>query len=83
MDHEVFKLPVFSPDIKNCIRKDSFYTSTQGNHLIKEACLHLRGFCWERERDITNIEKRKLAKSLCELAPKRLSDIHGIFITLY
>ena len=31
-----FKLPIFSPDIKQCIQKDAFYTSAQRNRLIKE-----------------------------------------------
>ena len=69
-----FKLPVFSPDIRKCISKDSFYTSTQRNRLIKEACLALCGFCREQEREITNIEKRNLAKLLHQLAPKSLGD---------
>ena len=69
-----FKLPVFSPDIKQCIRKDAFYSSTQRNRLIKEACLALRGYCWEKEQEVTNIEKRKLAKLLYEIAPKSLGD---------
>lgn len=69
-----FRLPVFSPDVKRCIEKDAFYTSTQRNRLIKEACLALCGFCWEKERPVSNIDKRKLAKSLCQLAPKSLSD---------
>ena len=69
-----FTLPVFSPDIKKCIRGDAFYTSTQRNRLIKEACVALRGYCWEREKSILNHDKKNLAKMLCELAPKSLSD---------
>lgn len=69
-----FKLPVFSPDIKKCISKDGFYTSTQRNRLIKEACLALRGFCWEQGQEISNVEKRNLAKLLYQLAPRSLGD---------
>lgn len=69
-----FKLPVFSPDVKKCILKDAFYTSTQRNRLIKEACTALRGHCWEKEQPITSFEKKDLAKSLYELAPKSLGD---------
>ena len=70
----VFKLPVFFPDTRQCIRKDAFYTSAQRNKLIKEACMGLRGFCWEKEKDVINEEKRNLAISLLELAPKSLGD---------
>ena len=70
-DGAVFKLPVFSPDIKQCIRTDTFYTSAQRNRLIKEACLHLRGFCWEREIEISSVEKKSLGS---------YTVIHFIFI---
>lgn len=69
-----FKLPVFSPTIRQCIKKDAFYTSTQRNCLIKEACTSLRSYCWEKEESVTNLDKRELARSLCELAPKSLGD---------
>ena len=69
-----FKLPVFSPSIRQCIKKDAFYTSTQRNCLIKEACTALRGYCWERDKPITNFDKRDLAISLCKLAQKSLGD---------
>ena len=69
-----FKLPVFSPDIQQCISKDSFYTSTQRNRLIKESCVALRGYCWEHGVPISNDEKRSLAQKLCSLAPKSLGD---------
>ena len=69
-----FKLPHFPPEIKLCIKTDSFYTTSQRNKLIKEGCLALRGYCWNEEREVSNIDKRKLAKTLCELAPKSLSD---------
>ncbi len=69
-----FKLPVFSPEIKRCIQKDAFYTSAQRNRLIKEACLALRGYYWEKEQAVSNEEKRNLAKTLLELAPKSLGD---------
>lgn len=69
-----FQLPVFSPGVTRCIRKDEFYTSTQRNRLIKEACNHLRGFCWEQGLPISNAAKRDLAKSLHGLAPKSLGD---------
>ena len=36
--------------------------------------MHLRGFCWEREIEISSVEKKKLAKSLYQLAPKSLGD---------
>ena len=69
-----FKLPIFSPDLKQCIRKDTFYTSSQRNRLIKEACMALRGYCWEKDRTVSNIDKRLLAKSLLDLAPNSLGD---------
>ena len=69
-----FKLPVFSPDLKKCIQNDAFYTSTQRNRLIKEACMALRGYCWERDCSVSTTDKRSLAKSLLELAPKSLGD---------
>lgn len=56
-----FKLPVFSPDIKQCIAKDA---STQRNRLIKESCIALRGHCREEEIPISNEDKRALAKML-------------------
>jgi hypothetical protein len=70
-----FKLPIFSPDIKLCIQRDAFYTSAQRNRLIKESCMALRGYCWEREIDISNVEKRRLAKLVLQLAPKSLGDV--------
>lgn len=69
-----FKLPTFSPDIQQCISKDGFYTSTQRNRLIKEACTALRGYCWEQGEPVSNIRKRDLAKMLYDLAPKSLGD---------
>lgn len=69
-----FKLPHFSPDLKICINKDSFYTSAQRNKLIKEGCLALRGYCWELEKSVSNEDKRQLAKLLYQLAPKSLGD---------
>ena len=71
--HE-FQLPVFSPDLKQCIRKDAFYTSTQRNRLIKESCIAMRGHFWELGEDITNSDKKKLARMLYNLAPKSLGD---------
>lgn len=73
-DIRPFKLPHFSPDLKICIEKDSFYTSMQRNKLIKEGCIALRGYCWEQERAITNEDKRKLANMLYELSPISLGD---------
>ena len=69
-----FKLPVFCPDIKKCIQNDTFYTSTQRNRLIKEACLALRGYYWEKGKSIPTSEKKDLATSLYKLAPKSLGD---------
>lgn len=69
-----FKLPVFSPDLRTCIRDDSFITTTQRNRLIKEACTALRGYCWEKDKCVTNHDKRSLAKKLYELAPLSLGD---------
>lgn len=69
-----FKLPCFSPDIKLCINKDTFYTSSQRNKLIKEGCLALRGHCWEEQRCVDSFEKKNLAIRLYELAPKSLGD---------
>lgn len=69
-----FRLPCFSPDLKLCIQKDSFYTSTQRNKLIKEGCIALRGHCWEQNKVISNEDKRKLAVMLHNLAPKSLGD---------
>ena len=69
-----FKIPIFSPDIQQCISKDGFYTSTQRNHLIKEACTALRGYCWEQGEPVSNTRKRVLAKMLYDLAPKSLGD---------
>ena len=72
---EEFKLPVFSPDIRQCIQKDAFYTSSQRNHLIKESCMALRGYCWEREIEVSNVEKRRLAMLILKLAPKSLETV--------
>ena len=72
---EEFKLPVFSPDTRQCIQKDAFYTSSQRNHLIKESCMALCGYCWEREIEVSNVEKRRLAMLILKLAPKSLGDI--------
>ena len=69
-----FQLPTFSPDLKQCIRKDAFYTSTQRNRLIKESCVAIRGHFWEQNKDITNSAKTNLAKMLYNLAPKSLGD---------
>lgn len=67
-----FKLPAFSPAVRQCISKDSFYTSTQRNRLIREACLALRGHCWQEEKVVTNTQKKALAKMLLDLSPKSL-----------
>lgn len=72
-----FKLPCFSPDIKLCISKDSFYTSSMRNKLIKEGCTALRGHCWGEDRGVTTYDKRSLAIRLYELAPKSLGDHCG------
>lgn len=72
-----FKLPVFSPDLRKCIREDAFYTSTQRNRLIKESCVALRGYLWEREATVSNADKRALAKALYMLAPRSLGDTNG------
>ena len=69
-----FKLPVFSPDIRNCISKDAFYLPKQTQRLIKESCVALRGYCWERGNTVTNSNKKALAKKLYELAPKTLGE---------
>lgn len=69
-----FQLPVFSPDLKQCIRKDAFYTSTQRNRLIKESCIAMRGYFWELGEDMTHSNKKNLAKMLYNLAPKSLGD---------
>ena len=69
-----FKLPVFSPDIQKCISNDAFYTPTQSNRLIKQSCIALRGYCWERGNPVSNSEKECLAKKLYELAPKSLGN---------
>ena len=62
-----FKLPVFSPDIQNCISKDAFYLPKQTQRLIKESCVALRGYCWEHGNTLTNSDKKALAKKLYEL----------------
>lgn len=69
-----FKLPHFSPEVTSCIGKDSFYTTSVRNKLIKEGCNALRGHCWGEERAVTNYDKRNLAIRLYELAPKSLGD---------
>ena len=69
-----FKLPVFSPDIRNCISKDAFYLPKQTQRLIKESCVALRGYCWEHGNTVTNSDKKALAKKLYELAPKTLGE---------
>ena len=69
-----FKLPVFSPDVQQSINNDAFYTTTQRNRLIKESCVALRGYCWQKGNPISNNNKRELAKTLCGLAPKSLGD---------
>ncbi len=71
---EAFHLPVFSPDLQRCIKNDAFYTTTQRNKLIKEACTALRGYYWEKEQPVSNDSKRMLAKTLVDLAPKSLGD---------
>ena len=70
-----FKLPIFSPDIEKCIRKDAFYTSAQRNKLIREACRALQGYCKEQDRPVSNDDKRLLAHLLYERAPKSLGDL--------
>lgn len=72
-----FKLPVYSPDIQNCIKRDAFYTLTQRNRLIRESCVALRGYCWKNGDTVSNERKRSLAKMLQDLAPKSLSDNKG------
>ena len=74
MSREAFKLPVFSPDIEKCIRKDAFYTSAQRNKLIHEACRALQGYCREQDCPVSNDDKRLLAHLLYEKAPKSLGD---------
>ena len=74
VETNVFKLPAFSPQVSECIRSDSFYTSAQRNRIIKEGCSALRGFCWGEETTVSNDKKRLLAKKLYELAPKSLGD---------
>ena len=69
-----FKLPVFSPDVQKCISNDAFYTPTQSNRLIKQSCVALRGYCWERGNPVSNSDKETLAKKLYELAPKTLGN---------
>ena len=69
-----FKLPVFSPDIEKCIKKDAFYTSAQINKLIREACMALRGHCRGEGIPVTNEVKKSLAKLLYEKTPKSLGD---------
>lgn len=71
---EEFTLPFFSPVVQQCIKRDSFYTTTQRNRLVKEACSALRGFCYEREESVTTEKKRHLAAMLLKLAPKSLKD---------
>ncbi len=66
---------MFSPELKQCIRKDAFYTTAQRNRFIKEACIALRGYCWEQGKDITNLEKKRLARQLYDLAPTSLGDM--------
>lgn len=73
-EEKFYKLPVFSPDVQLCIRKDAFYTSTQRNRLIKEACVSLRGYCWEKGQSVSNDQKKMLAKMLYNIAPKSLGD---------
>ena len=69
-----FTLPFFSPIVQQCIKRDSFYTTTQRNRLVKEACSALRGFCYERGESVTTERKRDLASMLLKLAPKSLKD---------
>ena len=69
-----FKLPVYSPDLQNCISNDAFYTPTQTNRLIKQSCVALRGYCWERGNPVSNSDKEALAKKIYELAPKSLGN---------
>ena len=69
-----FTLPFFSPIVQQCIQRDAFYTTSQRNKLIKEACSALRGFCYGNGESVTNERKRDLAKMLLELAPKSLRD---------
>lgn len=69
-----FKLPAFSPSLKECIKKDSFYTSSQRNRLIKESCLALRGYCWQVVKPVSSADKKNLAVLLHEIAPKSLGD---------
>lgn len=69
-----FKLPHFSPNVQLSISKDSFYTTSMRNKLIKEGCNALRGHCWGEQRSVGNYDKRNLAIRLYELAPKSLGD---------
>ena len=73
---QAMKLPPssFWSSHQQCINKDGFYTSTQRNRLIKEACTALCGYCWEQGEPVSNTRKRVLAKMLYDLAPKSLGD---------
>lgn len=71
---ENFQLPFFSPVIQECIKKDAFYTTSQRNKLIREACTSLRGFCCGKGETVTMERKRELARMLLKLAPKSLKD---------
>ena len=72
--NEEFTLPFFSPAVQQCIKRDAFYTITQRNRLVKEACSALRGFCYERGEAVTTEKRWDLATMLLKLAPKSLKD---------
>ena len=69
-----FTLPFFSLIVQQFIQRDAFYTTSQRNKLIKEACSALRGFCYGKGESVTNERKWDLTKVLLELAPKSLRD---------
>ena len=69
-----FKLPLFSLDVDNAIKKDQFYTSAKRNKLIREACRALKGYCRSLGKSASVKEKRNLGKTLYSLAPKSLGD---------
>ena len=69
-----FTLPLFSPDIERCIKKDAFYTGPQRNKPIRESCNALCGYCRQQRRAVSIDDKKELASKLCHLAPKSLGD---------
>jgi hypothetical protein len=71
---KAFKLPCFSRDIEEAIRRDEFYTSSKRSKLIREACRALQGHCRSLHKSVSTNEKKSLARSLYVLAPKSLGD---------